>query len=481
MDDKELQEKLDKIVKIAQSQIVAFLEVYVNSDVIEQVKDVFNKYPITFEKMDIVNNGLGKTTRHAGHATDIDISINKQDIINCDLKIQYEVDEVVGTIIHEYAHQFRKINSQYGEMFEEGFMNLFAEACINYNKAKSQEQQLMFQVSSDDEYKKAESQIRALLYGIKLKHGNADIKLMIEYVLGSEKRFKETCTQIFGTDFLSYYESVIHLKKNRQSLNDSERQLIKLLSNYIKTNNLSVRDYWNDRIVSANDLYANRSPLFSKSITTMGIEAMRPDERDLFKHFDASASYYDEINREINDSRRENIRKYISVNYALTGKTPEEIHSTLMKLISDYIHYCSLDDEESLMFIEELSHAIPNVETVKNHFKQARILGMDKKIIESMNLDNISYLDITSKFDEMLAQPREKENVEQQKPQVVTDKNQINDTYSQNNTVIQFPQSREQEILRKNEIRKQQLENLELLKANVIAEYEEQVSKGYKK
>jgi len=480
VDDRELQEKLDKIVKIAQSQIIAFLEVYVNSDIIEQVKGVFNKYPITFEEMDIMDNGLGKKTQNAGQATDIDIPINRQDIINCDLKIQYEVDDIVGTIIHEYAHQFRKLNSQYGEMFEEGFMNLFAEACINYNKAKSQEQQFMFQVSSDDEYKKAESQIRALLYGIKLKHDNADIKLMIEYVLGSEERFKQTCTQIFGNDFLSYYESVIHLEKNRQSLNNSEEQLINLLSNYIKTNNLSVRDYWKDNIASINDLYPNGSPLFCKSIALMGIEAMRPDERELFEYFEKSASYYDENNREIKDSQREKIRKYIFDNYTLTSKTQEEIHSTLMKLISEYNHYSSLTDEESLMFIEQLSHTIPNIESIKKLFIQARILGMDKKIIESMNLDNISYTDIASKIDEHLAQQQEKQVPETPKPQTVTDKSRTSaDTYTQNNTIIQFQQARKQEMLRRNEIRKQQLENIESLK--VTAGYVEQVSGGYKK
>lgn len=43
---------------------------------------------------------------------------------------EYEVDKILGTIIHEYAHHFRKMNSQYGNMFEESFQCLKLKTMI---------------------------------------------------------------------------------------------------------------------------------------------------------------------------------------------------------------------------------------------------------------------------------------------------------------------------------------------------------------
>ena len=40
----------------------------------------------------------------------------------------FEEDEKLSTVIHEYAHILRRINSNYGIMFEEGFATIFAEA-----------------------------------------------------------------------------------------------------------------------------------------------------------------------------------------------------------------------------------------------------------------------------------------------------------------------------------------------------------------
>lgn len=160
MNEAELNQKLETIVKLAQSKIITFLSDYTNENIINKVKEVFDKNPVILGNIEKHVSEFGKTTTIGGLASESDITIPKKDVMSVSLDEEYEVDRMLGTIIHEYAHQFRKMNSQYGNMFEESFATIFAETCVNYSKMKNIEthpQSERFQMQTSVEYTKAES------------------------------------------------------------------------------------------------------------------------------------------------------------------------------------------------------------------------------------------------------------------------------------------------------------------------------------
>ena len=137
MNEVQLKQKLDTIVKLAQTRILTFLGDFTNTDTITKVNEVFKQYPIVLDEVEKEVNVFGKVTQAGGLATKENIVIPKDAVRGVSLDKEYELDRMLGTIIHEYAHQFRKINSQYGNMLEESFATIFAETCVNYSKKKT--------------------------------------------------------------------------------------------------------------------------------------------------------------------------------------------------------------------------------------------------------------------------------------------------------------------------------------------------------
>ena len=194
----ELQDKLDSVVTLAQSKIIELLSDFSNKRTLAQATQIFSACPITLETIDIQKNEFGKTTQVGGYATPDKIIISQSDIQKLDLNDQQALDNAIGTIIHEYAHKFRQVNSKYGNLFEEASASIFAEMCINYSKVKNNEQNNeLFNMLTSVDYQKAESQVRGILYALKQK--NIDISMMTEYILGDENRFKQVCVKIFGS------------------------------------------------------------------------------------------------------------------------------------------------------------------------------------------------------------------------------------------------------------------------------------------
>ena len=108
----ELQDKLDNVVKIAQSKILTLLSDFSNEQAIAKAMSVFSSCPIVLETIDIQTSEFGKTTQVGGYATSDRIAISQNDIQKLDLNDQRSLDNALGTIVHEYAHKFRQINSQ---------------------------------------------------------------------------------------------------------------------------------------------------------------------------------------------------------------------------------------------------------------------------------------------------------------------------------------------------------------------------------
>lgn len=392
MNEAELNQKLETIVKLAQSKIITFLSDYTNENIINKVKEVFDKNPVILGNIEKEVSEFGKTTTIGGLASESDIAISKDDVMSVSLDEEYEVDRMLGTIIHEYAHQFRKMNSQYGNMFEESFATIFAETCVNYSKMKNIEthpQSERFQMQTSVEYTKAESQVKGLMFV--LRERNMDINLMLEYILGNEKYFQQVCSQVFGQGFNDYYNEAINLQENKQYSNKSEKLLVELLANYIKNNDISVKKYYQGTQLDATNLYSTGSPIFVESVVNAGQSSLRPEEQDLFRYFEYSTKVNREEQQFVVDEKRTRIQNMISQKYGLVGKTPEQLHETLMDLCSDYIQFKNRTDDERMIYFDEIKKIIPNIEEFSTTFKQLRISGLDNKITQNLDLNNISY------------------------------------------------------------------------------------------
>lgn len=492
MNEVELKQKLDTVVKLAQTRILTFLGDCTNPEIISKVNEVFYKYPVVMGEREKTVSTTGKTRIIGGVAEDDQIKIPIDAVKSCSLTEEYEIDKLVGTIIHEYAHQFRKINSKYGKMFEEGFATIFAESCVNYSKLKNQNNQNqtpeLFNLLNSIEYQRAESQVRGLLFVLKDK--GMDVSLMLEYILGNENYFKQKCTQIFGTGFENYYNEVINLEEDKQNVNSSEQILIQLISDYIKTNNMSVSKYWaNDKNKpSLTNLYFTGSPTFCAGVVAAGKESLRPDEQNLYQYFEYSTKVEREERQFADNEKTTRIQNLISQKYGLNGKTSEQIHEALMDICSDYIQFKNRTDEEGMIYLEEIKKVIPNIEEFSATFKQLRVSGLDKKVIENLDLTNLSYSSIFATMDSLIPKPQvEIQNSPQQTPSIAPEQKQqstqTSHEYTQNNSVADFQQARMSEIERRSVERNQQLAYIIAKKNNPseLEQYAQSIEGGWRK
>ena len=310
------------------------------------------------------------------------------------------------------------------------------------------------------EYRRAESQVRGLMFA--LKHKNMDISLMLEYVLGNEKYFQQACSQIFGQDFNIYYNEVINLQENRQHSNNSEQLLVEILTNYVKTNDISVKKCFENVKLEPSHLYSINSPVFRKSVVNADQSALRQDEQDLFRHFEYSVKLNEEEKQLIEDEKRTRIKNMINQKYGLNGKTPEQVHEALMDICSEYIQFKNRTDEEGMIYLDEVRKVIPNIEEFSTTFKQLRVSGLDKKVVENLDLINLSYSSIFATMDSLIPKPQvEIQNSPQQTPNITPDQKQqsiqTSQEYTQNNSVADFQQARMSEIERRSVERNQQL------------------------
>lgn len=422
MNERELSEKLSKVVNLAQEKIITLLSDYSNNSSIEKVKSVFLNCPIELESIDEIKNEFNKSNQVGGYATRDKIVISRKDVEKFDLNTQQELDNMLGTIIHEYAHKFRQVDSEYGNMFEEASATIFAEMCVNYSKIKNNEpNNELFNMLTSVDYQKAESQVRAILYA--LKQRNMDISMMTEYILGDEERFKQICTQIFGSSFDDYFNKANNISKEQQYMNVSEDSIIQIMTDYIKNNQISLKDYWstNKNIVSSNNLYFSGSSVLAQSVVNAGIQNIREDEKDLYKYFEYDVKVNREQSEFISDEKRTRIRNKINQDINLSGKSKEEIYDRLIDLCSDYIQHKSKDDEESKIYLDELNKIVPNIDQFSENFKRLRVSRLDNSLLDNMDLSNISYKDISLKMDSLISSIE----IEKKKEELIKQKEEL--------------------------------------------------------
>lgn len=398
MTEQELNEKLNKVVSIAQEKILTLLNDLHNEQAVVKAQTVFSSCPIVLETIDVQKNEFGKTTQVGGYATPDRIAISQNDIQKINLNTPQELENLLGTIIHEYVHQFRRVDSQYGNLFEEASASIFAEMCVNYSKVKNNEQNnTLFNMVQSVDYQKAESQVRGILYVLKQK--NMDISMMTEYILGDENRFKQICSQMFGSSFDNYFNQANNTPTHQQYTNISEEMITQILTDYVKNNQLSYRNYWkNNNVASSTNLYFSGSPVLVQSVANAGISAIRDDEQDLYKAFEYTAKVNQEQSQFIDDEKRTRIKDKLNQSINLSGKSEDEIYDSLVDICSTYIQNKSNDSEESIIYVEELKKIIPNIEEFADTFKQLRVSRLDSSILENMDLSNISFGQIYDKM-----------------------------------------------------------------------------------
>lgn len=404
MTEQELLNKLNTVVRMAQEKIITLLTDIHNEQAIAKARAVFSNYPVVLENIEIQKNEFGKTTQVGGYATSDRIVINQNDIQSIDLNTPYELDKILGTIIHEYAHKFR---TSYGNLFEEASASIFAEMCINYSKVKNNEQSNeLFNMGTSVDYQKAESQVRGILYVLKQK--NMDIGMMVEYILGDENRFKQVCGQIFGSSFDTYFTQANSTSISQQFTNESEKIITQILTDYIKNNQISYKDYWSSgkNIASPTNLYFSGSPVLVQSVVNAGIDAIREDEKDLYRTFEYTSRVNREHSQFIEDEKRTRIRNKLEQSFNLSGKSSDDIYDSLVDICSTYIQHKSSDSEESIIYVEELKKLIPNIEEFSDTFKQLRVARLDSTILDNMDLSSLSYSQIYDKMVSLMPKPK---------------------------------------------------------------------------
>lgn len=425
MTEQELLNKLNTVVRVAQEKVITLLTDLHNEQAIAKAKMVFANCPIVLENIDSQKNEFNKSTQVGGYATAEKIVINQHDIQSCNLDIEQELDKILGTIIHEYAHKFRQVDFQYGNMFEEASASIFAEMCVNYSKVKNNDpKNTLFNMLTSVDYQRAESQVRGILYA--LKQRNMDISMMTEYILGDESRFKQVCTEIFGNSFENYFNQATNIPQSQQHTSMSEELLTQMLTEYMKTNQVSLKDYWasNKGIASPTNLYFHGSPTLCKSVVNAGKEIVRDDEKELFSYFEYSVKVNQEQTQFVEDEKRTRIKNKINQDYGLSGKSKDDIYDTLVDLCSSYIQHKSRDDEESVFFLEELKKVIPNIDEFADTFIQLRIARLDSTVLDNIDLSNISYNQIFSQMSSLLPKPQN-ESTEQKDYIATKDINEV--------------------------------------------------------
>lgn len=301
------EEKLSIITKLAKTYIILFLKDYVSSEQLSNIENLFKNCPVVLEDLNSKYNEIDRNTTIGGIAQEDKIIINTSDIEKININNEIELNKVLGTIIHEYAHKIKALNSTYGEMFEESFASIFAEICINNARLISSNKNNIepFEMLNSVNYQKYESQVRALLYI--LKQNNLDKQLIAEYIAGSQDKFKQKCIEIFGYDFNNYF-NVVSSRDNK----NSEHILIEIITKYIKEKGLNISNYWKDNSnLTQDNLYFKGSPSLAKAVVNSGSENFSSEELESYKAFEYSAKVANENDNFIKNEKVSRVREYI--------------------------------------------------------------------------------------------------------------------------------------------------------------------------
>ena len=412
-------------VRKAQELILNFVKNNFSEDKYNAVLNVLNNCPVyvvdksNLQSQTRQNDDILDRENVGGYATEDGIFIPENlTKYNYNYSDGFEADVVLSTIIHEYAHKLRRINSQDGNMFEEGFATVFAEACIMYSKINnmsfenSQIAQPNVYTNTSEKYKKAESQVKSIL--LILNQIGIDIQMIGEYIFGDEEVFISKCSEVFGEEFINYFK--LSNSRQDQYYNDyentemnSETKLVKLISSYIKSKGISLEKRFDRNNIL---LYNRNSPTFERGVVGAGREAFSLEDERYFKIFENSVNIEREKEQTISNERKERIQKIINEKFSLTGKNSKDIYELIIDLGGEYFNRCNSDRIENKIYISELKKIIPNLEELIQDFNSLRRYNGDNNFFEDISLEQLSFSAIHNKIKDELKKCIEKEKQE---------------------------------------------------------------------
>lgn len=392
----------------AQELILEFARDYFDEKVVADVVKVIRECPIYFvDPKD--DDYMGDSRDEVCDRKSVEAYVSKAGIFLPNYAMSYsktaefDRDVTIGVIIHEYAHVLREINSDYGNMFEEGFATVFAESCIIHSELKKQtvNGQKLEQPSVLShvvgKYAKAVSQIRSILYI--LNQNGLDMKLMGEYIFGNQDVFKQKCVDILGKEFATYFD--LANSSRDQYYNDydnkeqnSEIMLIHLISNYIKQKGLNISNYWDrNHIVQ----YNRSAETLCKGVVSAGITSVREEDKDTFKNFEWQVKVINQESANDISDRIDRIKSIIAEKFTLSGKSKEEVYHTIYNLCGEYFNRVGSNKKENKLFIEELKKVVPNLDGLVRTFVDLRSFTTSPSLLDGLDVANgISYQQISS-------------------------------------------------------------------------------------
>lgn len=415
-----MSEKKD-ILAVAKAQeiIMDFLKDYFKQEQISLVENILKTCPVNIVDEETINKKESNNDEiydkeHIGAKASEEGLFLPESYTHYNPNEEFDEDAKLSLIIHEYAHRLRKANSQYGNMFEEGFSTIFAEACLINYKLKKQVHEGVY-VNSSWKYKKAESQIIAIMYILNQK--GMDIGLMGEYIFGDQNIFKQKCMQIFGKEFEKYFDLANSSKDqyyNNYDISEqnSEILLTNILKNYIAKNGLDLKKFWDKNSIL---LFNRNSKTLANSIVAAGEKAFKESEKKEYHLFESSTKISINDDQQEKEDRINRIRKIVNERYSIAGKNKEEIYSILENLCSDYIQKKHSGKKENLIFIEEVKKIFPNIEDFSKKFIELRRFNNSSSVFDNLQLNNISFSNIENCVSQQLDIYKQQETINRAK------------------------------------------------------------------
>ena len=414
MDEKFVDARNSVVVKEAKKIILEFMDEYFSTEGTAKAKEVFESSEIYFVDRDFFSRSgvRGECDKDSGNIYLLSELNRAEFYIDTE---DLEGEDALHTVIHEFAHAFRRANSEFGHKFEEGFAETFTRMCMVNSKIKRlpNRDKNMLQPSiycrSSADYEKAESQISAIMYVLS-KQG-LENQLLEEYLLGSQETFKQKCIEIFGKDFDEYFELAsssndeYYNNISNENLN-SEAKLVRILSQYIKDNNLSIKDYADHTCWL---LFSKNSKTMALAVDEAGIEFLGEDEKRYFKYFETTAKNAKQEEIETFYGKKNKVKTLIAEEYNLSGKSKEEIYRISQKICGEYFKRKFSKEIENTTFIEEIKKLIPDIESFANEMIELNYYSLSTSFLDNVDLENITFENIVGVVDSTFKELKQKE------------------------------------------------------------------------
>lgn len=395
----ELQNNEKNIVELAQKYITLFLKDKVSEEEMIQIQNMFQTLPVEFVDMQSVTSELGHTEKSGGfyNRTDMKITVSNSSSHISKYTSEYELLSKLDPIIHEYTHAIRALkNNNYDRLLEEGFVVIFTEACINYSKnlasGKTDENSFKYESRVSNKYSNYVSQIKGLLYLTRDK--GLDVNMITDYITCNKDIFIAKYQAIFGEKLKEYLE----VASSRDNSN-SEEVLVNLITDYIKQHGISLSEYYQN-----SSIYSTGSNSLAKSIISLGIDCLNPEDREYYKSLEYACKISETDKNLRDDETVKRIQGVINNKYTLANKSATEIENTICDLCSDYIQHEGSDDKEWKVFISQLKADFPNIQDFVEKYRKLRIARQDSKILDGLDLSNLTYDDILNNMNNLLNQ-----------------------------------------------------------------------------